>query len=623
MAAVKTPRKDGTGALFHLLDRYRSQLQICLDSAAWFAAIFASAALRFDFNLGRWSVVDLATAGLIASVGQVLAGWSFGLYRRRWRFGSFEEVAVLAVAAGAVGAALFGTSRFLFSPRLIPSSVAVGGAFAALLGMGAVRYIWRMLMDRRRRPSMEVAQSVLVFGAGEAGSELVVSMLRNPESLMYPVGLLDDDPAKQRLRVRGVRVLGTSADISAAAAESGAQRLIIAVPSGDKDLFRELTRLAVAADLKVSVLPRVDELLHADTDGISFADVRPVDVRDLLGRSEVQTDIDQIAGYVTGRRVLVTGAGGSIGSELCWQLHALAPSELVMLDRDESALHALQLRIEGKGSLSSRNLVVADIRDAAALSRVFSEHRPEVVFHAAALKHVPLLEMYPAEGYKTNVLGTLNLLELAAEHGAERFVNVSTDKAADPVNVLGRTKRIAERLTAYAAAHADGTYLSVRFGNVLGSRGSVLETFKAQIEAGGPVTVVDPEVTRYFMTIEEAVQLVIQAGAIGDDGEALVLDMGTPVRIDDLARQLIAASDRPIQIEYTGLRLGEKLHEVLLSTDEIGVADSHPLITHVGVPPIEPADLNLTESLDDAGVLYEIEAWTTAAPRAAPRASAS
>ena len=305
-----------------------------------------------------------------------------------------------------------------------------------------------------------------------------------------------------------------------------------------------------------------------------------------MGRHEIDTDIDAIAGYLTGKRVLVTGAGGSIGSELCRQISRFAPAELVMLDRDESALHGVQLAIEGRAMLDSRNLVVADIRDEARLRQVFDEHEPEVVFHAAALKHLPLLEMHPREAFKTNVLGTETMLDVSTDARVSRFVNISTDKAADPVSVLGYTKRIAERLTSAATWRTSGTYLSVRFGNVLGSRGSVLTAFRAQVEAGGPITVTHPDVTRYFMTVEEAVQLVIQAGAVGRDGEALVLDMGEPVRIDDVARRLAAQAPRPIEIVYTGLRPGEKLHEVLFGADERGESPGHPRIAHVCVPPL-------------------------------------
>jgi FlaA1/EpsC-like NDP-sugar epimerase len=311
--------------------------------------------------------------------------------------------------------------------------------------------------------------------------------------------------------------------------------------------------------------------------------------------------------------VLVTGAGGSIGSELCNQLVRFAPAALVMLDRDESALHGLQLRLEGRAMLDDRNLVVADVRDAERMEQVFAEHRPEVVFHAAALKHLPLLEMHPGEAVKTNIWGTQHVLQAASQAGVDRFVNISTDKAADPISVLGYSKRIAEKLTAGTASSTSGTYLSVRFGNVLGSRGSVLTAFHAQIEAGGPITVTDADVTRYFMTVQEAVQLVIQAGAVGRDGEALVLDMGEPVRIADVARRLAAEAPRPVEIVYTGLRPGEKLHEVLLGADEADDRPAHPLISHVGVPPLRVDQLTtFANGVDDESTIAALRTLTTA-----------
>jgi len=298
--------------------------------------------------------------------------------------------------------------------------------------------------------------------------------------------------------------------------------------------------------------------------------------------------MDTIASYLTGKRVLVTGAGGSIGSELCRQIHRFAPSRLIMLDRDESALHAVQLSIHGRTMLDSPDLVLADIRDSQLLLRIFEQCQPEVVFHAAALKHLPMLEQYPGEAVKTNVWGTLSVLEAAKTTGVERFVNISTDKAANPISVLGYTKRLAEGLTAATASEVDGTYLSVRFGNVLGSRGSVLTTFAAQIAAGGPLTVTDPQVTRYFMTVQEAVQLVIQAAAIGGDGEVLVLDMGEPVRIADVAKQLIDISGVDADVTYTGLTDGEKLHEELFGEGESDERRVHPLVSHVAAPAFDP-----------------------------------
>ncbi len=575
------PSRVGT-----FLERNRTVVQATLDCLAWALGLTLALVARYEFALtsGSWgpfSVGGLAVAIAVACLLQVAVGLGSGLYRGHWRFGSFDEVAHV-VRVCVVADVLLLVVNAVASRRLLPVSAVLGGGVVALLVMAAVRYVWRLMLERKLRPTDDRSERALVFGAGEAGGQLVTSMLRNPNSRYLPVGLVDDDPAKRNLRIRGVPVLGGRADIGALADRTGATTVVLAVPSADSELVREISEIALDVDLRVAVLPSLSELL----DGVvGVSDLRPVTEEDLLGRHAIDTDIDAIAGYLTGRRVLVTGAGGSIGSELCRQVSRFAPAELVMVDRDESALHALQLSIEGRALLDTRNLVVADIRDRGRMAEVFAEHRPEVVFHAAALKHLPLLELHPGEAVKTNVVATRDLLELALLSGVGRFINISTDKAADPVSVLGYSKRIAERLTADAAGRGDGTYLSVRFGNVLGSRGSVLTGFRAQVEAGGPITVTDPDVTRFFMTVEEAVQLVIQAGAVGNDGQALVLDMGQPVRIDDVARRLAAEAPRPIDIVYTGLRPGEKLHECLLGADEPDDRPHHPLIAQVAVPP--------------------------------------
>ena len=339
------------------------------------------------------------------------------------------------------------------------------------------------------------------------------------------------------------------------------------------------------------MLPPLTEQLSRSQ--LKLSSLRDVDVEDVIGRRPVDTDVTSIAAYITGRRVLVTGAGGSIGSELCRQLQKFGPAELIMLDRDESALHAVQLSIHGRALLESSELALVDIRDVESLQTVFLEHEPHVVFHAAALKHLTLLERYPREALKSNVFGTLNVLEAAAKVGVKHFVNISTDKAANPTSALGHSKRLAERLTSsFSECTVDGKYLSVRFGNVLGSRGSVLHAFTAQIDGGGPVTVTDPDVTRFFMTIPEACQLVIQAGAIGRAGEALILDMGEPVNIADMARRMIAMSGHPVEIVFTGLRPGEKMHEELLGDGELDVRPHHAMISHVRVPTLGPSDVD-------------------------------
>ena len=567
--------------------RHRFAVQALIDCACWTVAIVVAIYIRADLRWNPDYAQGLVGYVLLAWFAQLVAGFAAGLYRGRYRFGSFDEVAALTRAVVIASAWLFTVVFWILSSRPVPLSVTVSGGVIALVLMAGARYAWRLFLESLHRPNPDGGKRMLVFGAGEGGHQVVSAMMRDPKARYVPVGFLDDDPRKRELSISGVRVLGTRRDLAEVAAGTKADLLLIAIPSAAAALVSELTRMAEAAGLAVKVLPPVDELYG---NGVGVQDIRDLEPADFLGRHQIETDIDSIAGYLTDKRVLVTGAGGSIGSELCRQISRFGPSELLMLDRDESALHGVQLSIEGRALLDTPNLILGDIRDADLLNRVFEEWKPQVVFHAAALKHLPLLETFPGEAIKTNVWGTVTVLRAAQACGVERFVNISTDKAADPISVLGYSKRIAERLTATIAAEADGVYLSVRFGNVLGSRGSVLTTFKAQIEAGGPITVTDPNVSRYFMTVGEAVELVIQAGAIGRSGEALVLDMGEPVRIADVAYRLAGQAPRPVEVIFTGLRPGEKLNEVLLGADEVDDRLVHPLISHVGVPPLAEVD---------------------------------
>lgn len=579
-----------------ILTRHRHLSGPLFDAVSWAIAISLATYLRFQFDVHR-----SFTGSLLVVIGLAIAAqWLVGLvplYRVRWKIGSFEQIAVLsAVLAITTGVLLL--SSLLFFRRYVPvGAVIASGAFALILTVGA-RCGWRLYREYQQLDADEVDR-VIVFGAGEGGRQVIDALVNSDGAALKPVCLIDDDPKKQNLQVRHLRVRGDRDSMKDAAVRFRATELIIAIPSADSNLIRDLSALASSADLKVRVLPPVSQLFALKVD---ISDIRPLTEADLLGRRTIDTNVESIAEYLTGRRVLVTGAGGSIGTELCRQVHRYSPSELVMLDRDESGLHQVQLEIEGSAMLDKRSLVVCDIRDVDALRAVFFEHQPEVVFHAAALKHLPLLEMWPAEAVKTNVLGTLNLLNIAAEFGVTRFVNVSTDKAAEPISVLGYTKRLAERLTATIGHRVSGEFISVRFGNVLGSRGSFLTTFRAQVDAGGPLTVTDPEVTRYFMTVQEAVQLVIQAGALGTSGKVLILDMGTPVRVAEVAEQLIAQSGRPVSIVYTGLRPGEKLHEILLSLDDSDQFQLHPLIISAKVPEINEAlihDFDLLASPQD------------------------
>ncbi|WP_232667170.1 nucleoside-diphosphate sugar epimerase/dehydratase [Pseudonocardia sp. TRM90224] len=491
----------------------------------------------------------------------------------------------MARITAVVGLAVFiGSAVGLIAvPRSVPITATLVTAVIAL----AIRLTLRTLKEQRARPDAESAARVIVVGAGVGGQQLIRSMLADAESGYLPVALLDDDPSARSRRISGVPVLGSRADIASVASSTGASVLVVAIRNLDTEVMREISSTSTGAGLRVQVIPALMDLFRP---WIGFSDLRDLDITDLIGRRPIEVDVNSIAGYLTGKRVLVTGAGGSIGSELCRQLRNYGPAELLMLDRDESALHTLQLSIHGRALLDSPDVILADIRDAPTLTRILAERRPHVVFHAAALKHLPMLEQYPHEAWQSNVVGTANVLDAALEAGVETFVNISTDKAANPISVLGCSKRIGERLVAEAASRAgDGLYVSVRFGNVLGSRGSVLTTFAEQIATGMPITVTHPDVTRFFMTIPEAVRLVIQAAAIGAPGEALVLDMGEPVRIADIATQLASLAGRPVQLLFTGLREGEKLHEELFGDGEHDVRPVHPAVSHVRVPALDPS----------------------------------
>ena len=555
-------------------------LQALLDCVAWAVAIPVATVLRFDFFFARVDWAGVAAFVAMAIALQIGLGASFGMYRRRYHYGSFDEMRVVAYSMATTGGVLFVVAT-VSGGAWVPRSVPILAAFLALVFASVVRFTARLVEERHLLPA-DQAEPVVVVGAGEAATQIVRTMRRSKGSPYRPVALVDDDPRKARLHVNGLTVQGTSADALEVARRHGASAALVAIPSITGDRLREIVGPLMDEGMTVLVLPPVGEILGS----VRPSDIRPVTVEDLLGRHPADVDPASITDYITGRRVLVTGAGGSIGSELCRQLSRYSPSMLLMLDRDESGLHGTQLSIEGKALLDSPSLVLADIRDRDRLFGVFAQVRPEVVFHAAALKHLPLLEQHPAEGWKTNVVGTQNVLEAAEAVGVPRFVNVSTDKAADACSVLGYTKRLAERLTADVAQRTGLAYASVRFGNVLGSRGSMLGTFESQVAAGGPITVTDPDVTRYFMTVQEAVALTIQAGALAGPGEVLVLDMGEPVRIADVARRLADQAVPPVRIVYTGLRPGEKQHEVLLGEGELDRRPRHPLISQVEVPPL-------------------------------------
>ena len=583
--------------LAHLCSRI--VLEAGHDVTVWLCGLLAADWVTSDLAGQAFQPYLIARAVLFVGLAAVACGLVAGLYRRRNQRGSLGEVVAVVAAACGTGLSLAVFGGLLISGQRAPFATVAGATVFALPAMLGTRYV-AFAVRQRSRAAASSAAKVIIFGAGSAGTQLAHRLAGQHGSEYRPVAMLDDDPAMRRLRIGGIPVLGGRDQMAVVAAATGATVLVIAIARASGAAIRELTAQAERCGLTPKVIPSVKELLsgRARIDG-----VRDPQIADLLGRRPVVTDVAAVASSFAGKRILVTGAGGSIGSELCRQLHKFRPAELTMLDRDESALHAIQLALHGRALLDTDEATLADIRDERRIRQIFDLLRPQIVFHAAALKHLPLLERYPAEALQTNVRGTLTVLEAAAACQVESFVNISTDKAADPVCVLGYSKRMTERLTADMAGRAAGTYLSVRFGNVLGSRGSVLTVLTAQVAAGGPVTVTHPEVTRYFMTADEAVQLVLQAAVIGRDGEVLVLDMGEQVLIADIARRLAAGAQREIDIVYTGLRPGEKLAENLLARDEVDHRPRHPLIRHVQVPPLAPTRILGLDTDAEAGLL--------------------
>ncbi|HEY5540231.1 MAG TPA: nucleoside-diphosphate sugar epimerase/dehydratase, partial [Coriobacteriia bacterium] len=446
--------------------------------------------------------------------------------------------------------------------RLIPFGVLFIQAIVVLLGVAGIRAAARVLVYVRNAQTGAGAR-VLIVGAGSAGSLLLHEIVGRPQLGLTAIGFLDDDEGLQGRTIGGVKVIGPTDALAGIVAREDVEQVLVALPSAPPSTVRRILNAAADAGVTTRVMPP----LVIAKGSVSVTDLRMVEVEDLLGREQTPIDVDEIRATVAGKVVAVTGAAGSIGSELCRQVMHLSPARLVLLEIDETRLYELWLELR-RIDADVPVMCLCDIRDADKLDRVFAEHRPQVVLHAAAYKHVPLMELAPDEAVKTNVLGTGNVIGACERHGAERFVLISTDKAVAPANVMGLTKSLAEQVMLAAAARAKVLAVAVRFGNVLASRGSVVPIFENQLRRGGPLTVTDPEVTRYFMTIPEAARLVLQAQAIGRTGDIFVLEMGDPVRIIDLAKKMIALSGVPADIEFIGLRPGEKLHESLVCEHE-------------------------------------------------------
>jgi FlaA1/EpsC-like NDP-sugar epimerase len=537
----------------------------------------------------------------------------FGLYRRYWRYASVDDLvqvtAAVAVATALITAFFFAMhlpafSSFrspssglypLFALSTVPRSIPFIGALLVLAMVGSVRFSVR-LAERyvRRRPAGGTRQ-VIVFGAGEAGQKIVKEMQANPQLALDPVAFLDDDPHKHGLSIHGITVAGGRDQLPDVVRSFKIDQAIIAMPTASGKTIREVLALCEQVGVPAKTIPGMGEILDGS---VSVSHLRDVQIEDLLRREPVWTDTTAVEQMLRGCRVLVTGAGGSIGSELCRQIARCGPAELVLLGHGENSVFAIASELRQRWPDLPLRPVIADVRDLRRLGRVFELHRPQAVFHAAAHKHVPLMEENASEAVTNNVQGTAHLLRLAEARQVARLVLISTDKAVNPSSVMGATKRVAELLVVESARRSGRPYVAVRFGNVLGSRGSVVPIFKEQIARGGPVTVTHPDMQRYFMTIPEAVQLVLQAAALGRGSEVFLLDMGEPVRIVDLAKDLVTLSGlevgRDIDIVYTGLRPGEKLFEELsVAGEQYGptVHDKVFVAPNGGRPPAWSADL--------------------------------
>jgi FlaA1/EpsC-like NDP-sugar epimerase len=555
----------------------RNRYVLAADLGAIVLCMLGAFVLRLDWFFTQspeWTAAFLYAAGM-GLVAKPLVFLAFGLYRRYWRYATVADAVVVALAVSAASAVLALSIAVGVMAKLVPSFPRSILAIDWLLTLACVvglRLSLRLVAEGWRpaggRETPALARPVLVAGAGDAGALVVREMQKNPQLGMWPAGFLDDHPAKLGKRIYGVPVLARLDGLEDAVTRSGAAEVVIAMPTAPGSVVREVLEACGRAGVPARALPGLFELLDG---GVSVNRLRQVEISDLLRRAPVAPQPD--AGlYLQGRVVLVTGAGGSIGSEICRQVAHARAARLVLVGHGENSIFDIANRLNATHPHVQARAVIADIRDPDRLRAVFAEERPTIVFHAAAHKHVPLMEVHAAEAVTNNILGTRLLVDVAAAAGVERFVLISTDKAVAPTNVMGATKRIAEAIVRRAAREHGRAYLAVRFGNVLGSRGSVVPHFNQQIEAGGPVTVTHPDMKRFFMTIPEAAYLVLKAGGVSHGGELFVLNMGDPVRIVDLAHDLIRLSGFSVDempIAYTGLRPGEKIEEELWEPDSL------------------------------------------------------
>jgi FlaA1/EpsC-like NDP-sugar epimerase len=595
-----------------------------LIAAAWrltFFLTFDKATPIYYRHLLSWDVFAVV-------VGVKLSAFIlFGFYNRWWRYVSTRDM--WGAARGVTAACLLADLvLYAFPPEHtshLPRRIIALDFLLLLAFVAGTRLLARTLIERPPSGLFASGREVLVVGAGDAGQLIVRELQRNRRLGMTPIGFVDDDPRKRNDRIQGIRVLGTTDELTSILRNNRPDEVLIAMPSAPGELRRKVVERTRAEGIPVKTLPALHELISGELN--LAVRIRPVQVEDVLGREQIEVDLGEVAAYVRDRAVVVTGAGGSIGAELCRQLARLGVARLILVEQGETALYEIERELVDERGFTAAIPVLADCGDRPKMRQVFERYPPDIVFHAAAYKHVPMLEANPLQAVANNVLATRAMAEVAVEFGVERFVLISTDKAANPQNLLGHSKAVCEWIVESFALRDDieSRFVAVRFGNVLASSGSVIPIFRRQIERGGPVTVTHPEMTRFFMTIPEAVTLVVQAGAMGGRGQVYVLDMGKPVRILDLAKQMIELSghtEDQIEIKFIGARHGEKLHEALWSNDEEVGPTSHPKIMRAARAPIDGAWLEdeleelqrLVLEADTLGVVAKLRA-ISAQPR--------
>lgn len=587
--------------------RMRYMLFFIIDSSIVLSAIYMSYWLLHPTINGYSDKVILISAVTLL-VSHHIAAYFFHLYDRIWSFASVRELLTIAYAVTISVATASGMQYFIKND--VYARVMVITWMLHIIMIGGSRFLLRVLNDRESFRNTANLKRVLIVGAGQGGTMLARNLIHSPNPDRLPIVFVDDDVSKQQLKVMNITVAGSTKDIPKLVAKYGIHEIIIAIPSLGRIGIKSIYEDCAETNLPVKIMPSIEDVM---TGKVAVNEMKEVQIEDLLGRDEVKLDMVAISKKLTDKIILVTGAGGSIGSEICRQVLNFQPKKLILLGHGENSIYTIHMELQQRSVGTELIPIIADIQDRSRIFEVISEYLPDVIYHAAAHKHVPLMECNPREAVKNNIFGTKNIAEAAHEFSVGNFVMISTDKAVNPPNVMGATKRIAEMVVQNLAKESNTKFAAVRFGNVLGSRGSVIPLFKKQIVAGGPVTVTHPDMTRYFMTIPEASRLVLQAGTLGGNGEIFVLDMGKPVKIVDLAHNLIHLSgftEDEIKIEYTGLRPGEKMFEELLNPEEIQEENIYPKI-HVGKVNYMNSSQLITfllelEGMDSAGIKKRI-----------------